>query len=167
MMHLLRFAEEVPHVPVPTVPVTTLNVVVGKVPLAPTVIGVAVAVSQPAWEVAVARHSTAKTVSPALKPAPVMVTDCPLLRPVDGETWTVGDDADVVVVVGVVVVVVEPPVAKVIAPVVKATPVATAPTEILHVASVAEVPHVPLPMVPVLTVKEKDTFPFASEVTSA
>jgi hypothetical protein len=56
---LLRFEEEVPHVPVPTVPATSLNVVAGSVPSAFTVIAVAVAVSQPAAPVAVARHSTA------------------------------------------------------------------------------------------------------------
>jgi hypothetical protein len=50
-------AVEVPHVPVPTVPVATLNGVEGKVPVALTVTGVAPARAQPAELVAVVRHS--------------------------------------------------------------------------------------------------------------
>jgi hypothetical protein len=182
IMQLLRSDEVVPHVPVPTVPVTTLNVVAGSVPSALTVIGVAVARSQPAEEVAVARHSRAKTESAGVKSAPVTLTDAPLVRPVEGETWMFGGVAPamVVVVVGgtvvvvvvvvpamvVVVVVVPPPEAKVIGAEAKTVEVATVATEIWHVASVAEVPHVPLPTVPAATSKKNDTSPLAFEVTS-
>jgi hypothetical protein len=54
----LRFDGEVPHDPVPTVPVTTLNVVVGSAPLELMVTGVAVAMSHPPGPVEVVRHST-------------------------------------------------------------------------------------------------------------
>ena len=54
---LLKLEVEVPHVPVPTAPVATVNDVDGKVPSAFTLAGVAPATLQPAELVAVVRHS--------------------------------------------------------------------------------------------------------------
>jgi hypothetical protein len=63
-MHV-RSDDVVPHVPLPTVPVTTVNACV-KVPVALSVTGVAEAVSHPVMLVAVARHSIANNVSPGV-----------------------------------------------------------------------------------------------------
>lgn len=134
MMQSFAFAVVVPHDPVPTVPVTTLNVVDGNVPSAPTVIGVAVATSQPACVVAVARHSMAYTERPAVKLLPVMATDPPVFNPVEGVAVTVGTSANLTGVYERVVPVREP-------------------MTIKQLRSVADVPHVPLPMVPVLISK--------------
>jgi hypothetical protein len=138
----------VPQVPVPIVPVATVNDVDGMVPDALTVIGVAVAVSQPACDVAVRRHSIAYTVSFAVKPLPVRATLCPLVRPVDGVAKTPG------------------PVLKLIVAAAYNTP-AVEPMAIAQVASVADVPHVPDPMVPVVTVKGSDMVPVALAVRSS
>lgn len=127
-------AAVVPHDPVPMVPVATLNVVEGNVPSVPTTIGAAVAVSQPAADVALARHSIAYTESPAVKLLPVMTTTPPAFSPVAGVAVTVGTSANEMSEY-----VIRAPVRE---------PMTTA-----QLRSVADVPHVPLPMVPVLTAK--------------
>jgi hypothetical protein len=138
---LARFVAEVPHIPVPTVPVTTLNGVDGKVPAALTVTGVAPVTAQPAELVAVVRHSTMKTESLGVNPVPVTVTACPFFSPVLGVTVSDGGVVDATV--------------KVMGPLATGVPVSV-PTTIAHFASADEVPHVPLPTVPVTTVKDVD-----------
>ena len=52
--HFFRFAAVVPHLPLPMVPVMTLNFVLGNTPAAVIFTGVAVRMSQPASPLAVA-----------------------------------------------------------------------------------------------------------------
>ena len=84
--------DDVPHVPLPTVPVTTLKLVDGSDPVAVIVTGVAVAMSQLLSPLALVRHSTTYTWSLALNPEPDTVTDSPLVRLVLGLTLSCGDD---------------------------------------------------------------------------
>jgi len=53
-----RFEAAVPHVPVPILPATTLNLNDGKTPVAVIFTGFNVLRSHPAWLFEVARHST-------------------------------------------------------------------------------------------------------------
>src|ERR1019366_7898629 len=93
-----RLALVVPHLPellpVPTVPVTTLNVVLGSRPVVVIVAyGGMPLTLQPDWPLALTRHSTMYTVSPALKPLPETWTVSPLRRFVDGLTTNFGPEA--------------------------------------------------------------------------
>ncbi len=135
MAQPLKLEAVVPHDPVPMVPVTTLKEVDGSVPSALTVTGVAPATLQPAEPVAVVRHSMMYTESLGVKPVPVTVAVWPLFNPLAGVTVNYGP------------VVVE---AKVIVASVTSVPVVV-PIAMAQVASAAEVPQVPFPMVPVWT----------------
>jgi hypothetical protein len=77
MAQLFRFDVVVPQVPLPIVPATTLNVVLGNTPAAVIVTGVAVAVSQPPCPLAVTRHSTRNTWSFGVKFVPDTFTVAP------------------------------------------------------------------------------------------
>src|SRR5664280_2169452 len=55
---LFSVAALVPHLPVPTFPVKTLNLTTGKVPRAPTTTGTSTDVLHPPWPFAIRRHST-------------------------------------------------------------------------------------------------------------
>ena len=140
--HAVRSLADVPQVPVPvpTVPVFTVNEVDGRVPSLLAVMGVGAEVLQPAAEVAVARHSTANNESPGVKPEPVMVTVWPFVNPVDGVTVIDGPEGAVV----------DDAVAKVIGADATRVP-ARVPIAIRQFASEAEVPQVPLPIGPVWT----------------
>ncbi len=138
--HAVRSLADVPQVLEPIVPVFTVNVVDGKVPSLLAVIGVAPAVLQPAAEVAEARHSTANSESPGVKPEPVIVTVWPFVNPVDGVTVIDGPEGAAV----------DDAVAKVIGADATRVP-ARVPIAIRQFASEAEVPQVPLPIEPVWT----------------
>jgi hypothetical protein len=88
--HFLRFAAVVPHLPLPIVPVATLNFVFGKTPAAVIFTGVARKMSQPASPLAFAWHSVMYTSSFGLNPVPDTVTTLWFVSPVDGVTTNFG-----------------------------------------------------------------------------
>jgi hypothetical protein len=99
MAQLFRFDVVVPQVPLPIVPVTTLNVVLGSTPAAVIVTGVAVAVAQPPCPLAVARHSTRKTWSFGVKFVPDTFTVAPLVSSTEG--WTVSEGGLTIDAIGI------------------------------------------------------------------
>jgi hypothetical protein len=88
--HFFRVDAFVPQVPLPILPVRTLNFVDGSTPLAVMVTGVAVSMSHWLWPAATARHSTKNTWSCALKPEPVTLTTLPFVSPTAGLTTSLG-----------------------------------------------------------------------------
>jgi len=84
MAQFFRFDDVVPQAPLPIVPATTLNAVLGNTPAAVIVTGVAVAVSQPPCPLAVTRHSTRKTWPFGVKLVPDTFTVAPFVRSADG-----------------------------------------------------------------------------------
>ena len=91
MSQALRFDDDVPQVPLPTVPVTTMKLVDASVPLALIVAGVAVAMSQPPCPLAFPMHSTRYTWSLGSKPVPDTFTVSPFFKPVLGLTTSLGE----------------------------------------------------------------------------
>ncbi len=90
MAQFFRFDGVVPQAPLPIVPVTTLNAVLGSTPAAVIVTGVAVAVSHPPCPLAVTRHSTRNTWSFGVKLVPDTFTVAPFVRPADGRMIRAG-----------------------------------------------------------------------------
>jgi hypothetical protein len=91
MAHDFRFDNDVPQVPLPIVPVTTLKLVDGSVPLAVIVTGVALAMSHPLCPLALPWHSTRYTSSFGVKPVPDTFTASPFVKFVAGLTTNLGD----------------------------------------------------------------------------
>src|ERR1700739_1942225 len=84
---------DVPHVPSPTGPVDTVNLVDGSVPLTVEAIGTRLPVLQPTRDVAPATHSTASYGVLGTNPVPVMTTDALFASPALGVTTGVGGAA--------------------------------------------------------------------------
>ena len=84
MAQFFRFDARVPQVPLPIVPVTTLNDVLGSTPAAVIVTGVSVAASQPPWPLAVTRHCTRNTWSFGVKLVPDTFAVAPFERLTEG-----------------------------------------------------------------------------------